>query len=76
MLAANDKLRDRPLRILAEATGAATEECRRALRQSGGDAKVAVVMLIAHAGAEPARQALAAAHGHVHVALGLLDRPG
>jgi N-acetylmuramic acid 6-phosphate etherase len=76
MLAANDKLRDRQLRILAEATGAATEDCRRALRESGGDAKVAVVMLIAHAGAEPARQALAAAHGHVHVALGLPDRPG
>jgi N-acetylmuramic acid 6-phosphate etherase len=76
MLAANDKLRDRQLRVLAAATGAATEDCRRAVRESGGDAKVAVVMLIAHAGAEPARQALVAAHGHVHVAPGLLDRPG
>jgi hypothetical protein len=57
-------------------TGATTEDCRAALRESGGDAKVAVVMLIAHAGAERARHALAAAHRHVHLALSQLDGRG
>jgi hypothetical protein len=33
-------------------------------------------MLIAHAGAERARHALAAAHGHVHLALYQLDGRG
>jgi hypothetical protein len=37
---------------------------------------VAVVMLIAHAGAERARHALTAAHRHVQLALSQLDRRG
>jgi N-acetylmuramic acid 6-phosphate etherase len=43
-----------------------------ALRATGGDAKVAVVTLIAGAGVEAARQALRSAQGHVHVALRML----
>lgn len=73
MLASNDKLRDRQLRILAEATGAGIDDCRDSLRAAGGDAKLAVVMLIAGAARESARQALTAADGHVHVALSLLN---
>ncbi|MEV6304298.1 N-acetylmuramic acid 6-phosphate etherase [Actinoplanes sp. NPDC051861] len=73
MLASNTKLRDRQLRILAEATGADVDECREALHETGGDAKVAVVTLIAGATAEAAAQALAATDGHVHRALRLLD---
>jgi N-acetylmuramic acid 6-phosphate etherase len=73
MLASNDKLRDRQMRILAEATGADLGRCRQAFRGAGGDAKVALVTLIAGASAERARQALAEAGGHVHVALRLLD---
>jgi N-acetylmuramic acid 6-phosphate etherase len=73
MLASNDKLRDRQLRILAEATGADLERCRQALLLAGGDAKVAVVTLIAGGSADRARRALAEAHGHVHVALTMLN---
>ena len=73
MLAANAKLRDRRLRILAEATGADEEACRRALTEAGGDAKVAVVTLIAGTTADRARQALMAASGHVHAALTSLN---
>jgi N-acetylmuramic acid 6-phosphate etherase len=73
MLASNDKLRDRQLRILAEATGADVDQCRDALRAAGGDAKLAVVMLIAGAELDCAREALSEAHGHVHVALRSLD---
>jgi N-acetylmuramic acid 6-phosphate etherase len=69
MLASNDKLRDRQLRILADATGADPESCRAALTEADGEAKVAVVMLIAGVGAERARTELTAAGGHVHVAL-------
>jgi N-acetylmuramic acid 6-phosphate etherase len=73
MLASNAKLRDRQLRILAEATGADQERCREALLDAGGDAKIAVVTLIAGTTAEAAGQALADTDGHVHQALRLLD---
>jgi len=73
MLASNAKLRDRQLRILAEATGTDPDRCRRALDDAGGDAKVAVVTLITGASGAGARQALSAADGHVHQALRLLD---
>ncbi|WP_328518431.1 N-acetylmuramic acid 6-phosphate etherase [Actinoplanes oblitus] len=73
MLASNAKLRDRQLRILAEATGADRDSCREALLASGGDAKVAVVTLIAGTTAELAGRALAETEGHVHRALRLLD---
>jgi len=73
MLASNHKLRERQLRILAEATGAGIDQCREALAVTGGDVKVAVVMLIAGAGVDSARQALADAGGHVHVALRTLN---
>ncbi|XVV15461.1 N-acetylmuramic acid 6-phosphate etherase [Actinoplanes sp. CA-131856] len=69
MLASNAKLRDRQLRILAEATGAGVEACRRALLEAGGDAKVAVVTLIAGVTAEVAAGALAETGGHIHLAL-------
>ena len=73
MLPRNDKLRDRQLRILADATGADSVRCRGALHDAGGDARVAVVMLLAGIGAEPARRALHDARGHVHAALTALD---
>jgi N-acetylmuramic acid 6-phosphate etherase len=73
MVASNDKLRGRQLRILAEATGADVEACRTALRAAGGDAKVALVTLLAPASTERARQVLADADGHVHRALTLLN---
>lgn len=73
MLPRNDKLRDRQLRILADATGADSDRCRGALLDAGGDARVAVVMLLAGTGADHARRALHEARGHVHAALTALD---
>ncbi|GIE88542.1 N-acetylmuramic acid 6-phosphate etherase [Actinoplanes regularis] len=72
MLAVNAKLRDRQLRILAEATGADPDRCRAALLAAGGDAKIAVVSLIAGATVEAATRALTETDGHVHRALRLL----
>lgn len=72
MLASNDKLRARQLRIVAEATGADVATCRAALRDSGGDAKVAVLSLVADTSADRAREVLSATDGHVHRALKLL----
>lgn len=73
MLASNDKLRERQLRIVSEATGADIAACRAALRSAGGDAKVAVLSLVADASAERAREVLAAAGGHVQRAMRLLN---
>ena len=73
MLAANDKLRDRRLRILAEATGADEPACVRALADAGGDTKLAVVILISGAAPDRARQALSDARGHAHTALTSLN---
>ncbi|NMO53281.1 N-acetylmuramic acid 6-phosphate etherase [Actinoplanes sp. TBRC 11911] len=73
MQASNDKLRSRQLRILAEATGADVTTSRAALAEAGGDAKLAVVMLLAGTSAARARQALTEAHGHAHRALSRLE---
>jgi N-acetylmuramic acid 6-phosphate etherase len=66
---ANDKLRARVRRIVAEATGASDEEVARALVEAGGEAKVAIVSLVADVDAEIARARLAAAGGNVRLAL-------
>jgi N-acetylmuramic acid 6-phosphate etherase len=76
MLASNDKLRARQLRIVAEATGADVAACRDALRRADGDARVAVLSLVAGATADRAREVLAAANGKVHQALALLNGRG
>ena len=73
MLPRNDKLRDRQLRMVAEATGAGADRCRQALRAAGGDARVAVVTLVSGIGVDGARRALDRAGGHVHVALSALN---
>ena len=72
MLARNAKLRDRRLRILAEATGADIACCREALLAADGDAKIALVSLITDASPETAARALAVTEGHVNRALRLL----
>jgi N-acetylmuramic acid 6-phosphate etherase len=73
MVPRNDKLRDRQLRIVAEATGADIDRCRRALLAADADARVAVVTLIAGIGVDRARRALDEASGHVHLALRMLN---
>jgi N-acetylmuramic acid 6-phosphate etherase len=66
---ANAKLRARVRRIVAEATGFSDEEVERALGEAGGEAKVAIVSLVADVDAEAARARLDAAGGNVRLAL-------
>jgi N-acetylmuramic acid 6-phosphate etherase len=70
----NRKLRERGLRILQEATGASTARAARALSQSGGRMRVALVMLKTGAGATEASRRLRQAGGDLRQALG--ERPG
>jgi N-acetylmuramic acid 6-phosphate etherase len=68
--AANEKLRARVHRIVRTATGASAEEVDAALDAADGEAKVAIVMLLAAADAATARSRLEQADGNVRLALG------
>ena len=70
VVATNDKLRDRVRRIVELATGASSTEVAAALDASDGDAKVAIVTLLAGVDASTARERLARAGGVVRKALG------
>jgi N-acetylmuramic acid 6-phosphate etherase len=61
----NRKLRARGLRLLMEASGAPLAESTRALRQSGHDTGLALVMLKAGISAREARRRLRAARGNI-----------
>jgi N-acetylmuramic acid 6-phosphate etherase len=69
VVATNEKLRARVRRIVRLATGADTEQVESALDASAGDAKVAIVMLLADTDAAAARERLTQAHGIVRRAL-------
>ena len=75
MVATNQKLRGRMLRILAEATGADDDACAEALAGAGGELKPALVHLLTGSPIAQARAALDQAGGRVAVALGLLSAP-
>jgi N-acetylmuramic acid 6-phosphate etherase len=62
----NRKLQARGLRILMEATGTGVAEATRALRQSGHNLGVALIMLKTGASAGQAKRLLRDTHGHVH----------
>ena len=68
--ATNDKLRARVRRIVELATGAPPDEVDAALEAAGGEAKVAIVSLLAEVDAETARSRLDAADGRIRAALG------
>jgi N-acetylmuramic acid 6-phosphate etherase len=65
----NRKLQARGLRILMEASGAGVAESTRALRQSGHNLGVALIILETGASAPEAKRLLRDTHGHVHNAL-------
>ena len=67
--ATNDKLRTRVRRIVAVATGASPDEVEAALQAAGGEAKVAIVSLLAQVDSDTARSRLDAAGGRVREAL-------
>ena len=66
----NEKLRQRGLRILAEASGADLSAAKHALRQSGHNLRAALVMLKNGVSAKNARARLALAKGNLRQALG------
>ena len=68
--ATNDKLRARVRRIVEVATGASPDEVEAALEAAGGEAKVAIVALLAEVDADTARSRLDAADGRIRAALG------
>jgi N-acetylmuramic acid 6-phosphate etherase len=67
--ATNEKLRARVRRIVREATGASPEDVDEALAAADGEAKVAIVALLAGVDAAGARARLEAAGGSIPAAL-------
>jgi N-acetylmuramic acid 6-phosphate etherase len=65
----NRKLKQRGLRILAEASGSSVAEATRALRQSGHDLRAALIMLKSSVDARTARRLLRRAGGGLRAAL-------
>jgi N-acetylmuramic acid 6-phosphate etherase len=65
----NEKLRARIRRIVRLATGAESDAVDAALAASDGDAKVAIVSLLAAVDADAARARLDSAQGNVRTAL-------
>ena len=66
----NEKLSERGLRILAEASGRNLSAAERALRQAGHNLRVALVMLKLGVTAQDARRRLSRARGDLRQALG------
>ena len=75
LVATNQKLRGRMLRILGEATGADPDACESALADADGELKPALVHLLTSSPIPEARDALEAAHGRVADALTTLGAP-
>ncbi|HEY3713116.1 MAG TPA: N-acetylmuramic acid 6-phosphate etherase [Jatrophihabitantaceae bacterium] len=74
--ATNDKLRGRVVRILVEATGLDPQVCADALERADGDARVALVALLADVPVAEASHALGSAGGGVRRALTLVRTDG
>ena len=70
MLLTNEKLADRALRILAEASGKKASVAEHALRAAGHDMRVALVMLKLGVEAAEARKRLKAVRGDLRKAIG------
>jgi N-acetylmuramic acid 6-phosphate etherase len=70
LLSTNQKLSDRSLRILVEASGKSVSAARHALRKSGRDLRVALVMLKKNMDVAEAKQSLKSAGGNLRLALG------
>jgi N-acetylmuramic acid 6-phosphate etherase len=68
--ASNEKLRSRVRRIVRTATGASPEEVDAALASADGDAKVAIVSLLAGIEADEARGRLAGSGQSIRLAIG------
>ncbi|KUN07476.1 N-acetylmuramic acid 6-phosphate etherase [Streptomyces yokosukanensis] len=67
--ASNDKLRARSRRIVSLATGASDEEIEKALTESGGEVKNAILALLADIDGPTATRLLEESGGHLRAAL-------
>jgi len=67
--ASNQKVSDRIVRILAEASGRSLSASEHALRQAGHNMRIALIMLKHGVDAQDAKNKLAAAKGNLHEAL-------
>ncbi len=67
--ATNEKLRARVRRIVGTATGASPEQVEHALSAAEGDAKIAIVSLLAEIDSDEARAKLDAAGQNIRLAL-------
>jgi N-acetylmuramic acid 6-phosphate etherase len=67
--ASNEKLQARARRAVALATAAPEEDVAAAMEAAGGDAKVAIVSLLAGVDVQTARSRLSAAHGVIREAV-------
>jgi N-acetylmuramic acid 6-phosphate etherase len=65
----NEKLRQRSVRNVAQATGLPYEQAEQALVEAGGEAKVAVVAALSEVPVDQARERLAAAGGNARQAV-------
>lgn len=74
MVATNEKLRSRTVRILMEATGGTEDSCRSALESADGELKVALAVMLTGVSPADARQALESANGDVRCATEALRR--
>ena len=70
LLSTNQKLSDRSQRILVEASGKSVSAARQALRKSGHDLRIALVMLKKNVNVLEAKQSLKSAGGNLRRALG------
>ena len=75
VVASNEKLRARVRRIVGSATGASPEVVEEALEAAGGNAKIAIVSLLADVDAAAARARLAASGDSIRLALDGSSRP-
>jgi N-acetylmuramic acid 6-phosphate etherase len=73
MVPRNNKLRDRSRRMVAQAAQCDAATADDALVRSGGDIKVAILMLLANLPVAEARERLAQAHGVIRRALDELE---
>ena len=72
-IADNAKLRHRTLRVVVQATGVDDVRASEVLDEAGGNAKIAVVALLAGVSTKRAERALRAAAGQVRYAVSLAD---
>jgi N-acetylmuramic acid 6-phosphate etherase len=70
MMLTNEKVADRALRILAEASGKRVSAAKHALRAAGHDMRVALVILKQRVKAQEAKRKLRRANGNLRKALG------